>query len=246
MSETKRLAIPTTSIRPSTIYTTNSIARDKANSSSRPLSTYSTASTPPTISSRHHSSVQDNSRPSTIYISSNVTQSFKLVRRQRQRRPSRRGTQNVLNQTLDNFYNTLRRTKTYQTVKSANNWVNEYESYRKSVILEEKEYENYRLSMILSSKENEYENDENTNDFEPPRANVRHRRNDENNSSAASSVSPKTTKTSSSSSATTKQSRLSTTTTTLSEKENQMIIRYQNSLDNRQKYKATEPLYSYF
>ncbi|CAG8459544.1 11734_t:CDS:2 [Diversispora eburnea] len=152
MSETRRLAV-SSSIRPSTIYTSNPLSRDRPISSSRPLSTHST---------RPYSSIQDNSklsfqsssRPSTIYISANVSQSFKVVRRQRQRKPSRRGTHNVLNQTLDNFYNTLRRTKTYQTVKSAKKWVNEYESYRKSVILEEKEYENYRFSMIIYDDEN--------------------------------------------------------------------------------------------
>ncbi|CAG8612219.1 12663_t:CDS:1 [Acaulospora morrowiae] len=67
-------------------------------------------------------------------ISASSTKSFKVVMRQRQRKSRRR---NVLNQTLDNFYNILRRTQADQTVKSAKSWANEYEAYRKSVIFEE-------------------------------------------------------------------------------------------------------------
>ncbi|CAG8667936.1 9993_t:CDS:1, partial [Racocetra persica] len=69
-------------------------------------------------------------------ILSNINQSFKVVRRQRQRKARRHS---VLNQTLDNFYNILRRTQADQTVKSANNWAKEYETYRRSVIYDDEE-----------------------------------------------------------------------------------------------------------
>ncbi|CAG8800831.1 2297_t:CDS:1 [Gigaspora margarita] len=89
---------------------------------------------------------------------SNINQSFKVVRRQRQRK-SRRNS--VLNQTLDNFYNILRRTKADQTVKSANNWAKEYETYRKSVIYDDEEiieelnrYSTYAMDMSIENVEN--------------------------------------------------------------------------------------------
>ncbi len=36
-----------------------------------------------------------------------------------------------LNQTLENFYNVLKKTQLDQSIESAKNWVNEYEMYRK-------------------------------------------------------------------------------------------------------------------
>ncbi|CAG8809164.1 20303_t:CDS:1 [Gigaspora margarita] len=76
-------------------------------------------------------STKTSSRPSSNI---SLNQSSRVIRRQRQIRSHRH---NLLNQTLDNFYNILRRTKADQTVKSATSWVNEYETFRKSVILEE-------------------------------------------------------------------------------------------------------------
>ncbi|CAG8561928.1 1649_t:CDS:1, partial [Dentiscutata heterogama] len=76
-------------------------------------------------------STKTSSRPSSNI---SLNQSSRAIRRQKQIRSHRH---NLLNQTLDNFYNILRRTKADQTVKSATSWVNEYETFRKSVILEE-------------------------------------------------------------------------------------------------------------
>jgi len=61
--------------------------------------------------------------------------SFRVIRRRQQRKSIR---SNVLNPTLDNFYKTLRRTEADLNVKSAKNWLNEYESYRKQVLNAEK------------------------------------------------------------------------------------------------------------
>ncbi|CAG8503940.1 6189_t:CDS:1 [Cetraspora pellucida] len=76
-------------------------------------------------------STKTSSRPASNI---SVNQLSRVIRRQRQIRSHRH---NLLNQTLDNFYNILRRTKSDQTVKSATSWVNEYETFRKSVIHEE-------------------------------------------------------------------------------------------------------------
>ncbi|CAI2173692.1 13390_t:CDS:10 [Funneliformis geosporum] len=67
---------------------------------------------------------------------SSQPQSFRVIRRRQQRKNSRN---NVLNPTLDNFYNILRRTEADLNVKSSTkNWLNEYESYRRQVINAEK------------------------------------------------------------------------------------------------------------
>lgn len=148
-------------VRPSTVYISQAYdpnySQSPSNYTSSPTSYIRSTPTheisKPALSSasRHQSSAS--TRPNTIYTSANIDQSFKVVRRQRTKKPSsnipRRGSRNVLNQTLDNFYNTLRSTKTDQTVKSAKTWVNEYENYRKSVIYEEKEYEKYRSSLMM-------------------------------------------------------------------------------------------------
>ncbi|CAG8503130.1 908_t:CDS:1 [Acaulospora morrowiae] len=152
--------MPEATARPTSIYVSPSynskyshsqtVYTSSPTSFTRPTSTIHEVPKPTSPStSRLQSSAL--SRPSTIYTSANIAQSFKVIRRQRTRKSnsSRRDTRNVLNQTLDNFYNILRRTKTDQTVKSAKTWVNEYENYRKSVIYEEKEYERFQSSMMM-------------------------------------------------------------------------------------------------
>jgi len=64
--------------------------------------------------------------------------SFRVIRRRQQRKSSR--SNNVLNPTLDNFYNTLRRAEADLNVNSskAKNWLQEYECYRRQVINDEK------------------------------------------------------------------------------------------------------------
>jgi hypothetical protein len=85
--------------------------------------------------------------------------SFRVIRRRQQRKNVRN---NVLNPTLDNFYKTLRRTEADLNVKSAKNWINEYESYRKQVINAEKSGGNSRpvscyASTMVSSPTMEYQ-----------------------------------------------------------------------------------------
>uniref|UniRef100_A0A1D1YYT7 Uncharacterized protein C32A11.02c n=1 Tax=Anthurium amnicola TaxID=1678845 RepID=A0A1D1YYT7_9ARAE len=62
--------------------------------------------------------------------------SFRVIRRRHQRKNVR--SNNVLNPTLDNFYNTLRRAEADLNVKSAKSWLKEYEGYRRQVINAEK------------------------------------------------------------------------------------------------------------
>ncbi|CAG8563326.1 14709_t:CDS:2 [Acaulospora colombiana] len=83
-------------------------------------------------------------------ISTSSSKSFKVIRHQRQRKSRKR---NVLNPTLDNFYNILRRTHADQSVKSARSWANEYEKYRKSVILDEIRADNIESSGGIDSVE---------------------------------------------------------------------------------------------
>jgi len=99
---------------------------------SRPHSVYAQSSyqtQPPSSTLRPHSVVGYEG------ASSLRQSSFRVIRRRQQRKNVR---SNVLNPTLDNFYNTLRRTEADLNVKSAKNWLNEYESYRNQVINAEK------------------------------------------------------------------------------------------------------------
>ncbi|CAG8603099.1 6637_t:CDS:1 [Funneliformis caledonium] len=116
--------------RPTSVYTQNST---QSLSASRPHSAYAQSSHQQTQSStalRPHSVVGCEG------FSSLQPQSFRVIRRRQQRKNSRN---NVLNPTLDNFYNILRRTEADLNVKSsAKNWLNEYESYRRQVINAEK------------------------------------------------------------------------------------------------------------
>ncbi|CAB5371124.1 unnamed protein product [Rhizophagus irregularis] len=63
--------------------------------------------------------------------------SFRVIRRRHQRKNVRNNS-NVLNPTLDNFYNTLRRAGADLNVTSAKSWVKEYEGYRRQVLSAEK------------------------------------------------------------------------------------------------------------
>lgn len=69
-------------------------------------------------------------------LSSSLRQSsFRVIRHRQQRKNVRT---NMLNPTLDNFYNTLRRAEADLNVKSAQSWISEYERYRRQVINAEK------------------------------------------------------------------------------------------------------------
>ena len=118
-----------TSSRPQSVYTQN---LTQSSSASRPYSVYT--------QSHHQRQSSTASRPYSVVgyegLSSLQPQSFRVIRRRQQRKNSRN---NVLNPTLDNFYNILRRTEADLNVKSsAKDWLNEYESYRRQVINAEK------------------------------------------------------------------------------------------------------------
>jgi len=90
--------------------------------------------------------------------------SFRVIRRRHQQRKTVRNNSNVLNPTLDNFYNTLRRAGADLNVKSAKSWIKEYEGYRKQVLSAEKSsIENtrpvscYTSSLVSSPSTMEYQ-----------------------------------------------------------------------------------------
>ncbi|GBC00922.1 hypothetical protein RclHR1_04000003 [Rhizophagus clarus] len=89
--------------------------------------------------------------------------SFRVIRRRHQRRNVRNNS-NVLNPTLDNFYNTLRRAGAGLNVNSAKSWLKEYEGYRQQVLNAEKSStENtrpvscYSSSLVSSPSTMEYQ-----------------------------------------------------------------------------------------
>lgn len=95
------------------------------------------------------------------YSSLQQQSSFRVIRRRQQRKNVR---SNVLNPTLDNFYNTLRRAEADLNVNSAKSWLKEYEGYRRQVINAEKSsIENtrpvscYNPSLVSSPSTMEYQ-----------------------------------------------------------------------------------------
>lgn len=89
--------------------------------------------------------------------------SFRVIRRRHQRKNVRNNS-NVLNPTLDKFYNTLLRAGADLNVTSAKSWVKEYEGYRRQVLSAEKStIENtrpvscYTSSLVSSPSTMEYQ-----------------------------------------------------------------------------------------